>query len=25
VDYGTLSDAIRLAEAVVRRLDEQWI
>ena len=25
VDYGTLADAIRLAEAVVRRLDERWL
>ena len=25
VDYGTLADAIRLSEAVVRRLDERWI
>jgi hypothetical protein len=25
VDFGTLSDAIRLTEAVVRRLDEQWL
>jgi hypothetical protein len=25
VDYGTLADAIRLTEAVVRRLDERWI
>jgi hypothetical protein len=25
VDYGTLSDAVRLAEAVVRRLDEGWL
>ncbi|MGH2993439.1 MAG: M28 family peptidase [Solirubrobacterales bacterium] len=25
VDYGTLADAIRLTEAVVRRLDERWV
>jgi hypothetical protein len=25
IDYGTLADAIRLSEAVVRRLDEKWI
>jgi hypothetical protein len=25
VDYGTFADAIRLAEATVRRLDERWI
>ena len=25
VDYGTLSDAVRLSEAVVRRLDERWL
>jgi Peptidase family M28 len=25
VDYGTMADAIRLSEAVVRRLDERWI
>jgi Peptidase family M28 len=25
VDYGTLSDAVRLTEAVVRRLDERWL
>jgi Peptidase family M28 len=25
VDYGTLADAVRLAEAVVRRLDERWL
>jgi hypothetical protein len=25
VDYGTMADAIRLTEAVVRRLDERWI
>jgi hypothetical protein len=25
VDYGTLADAIRLAEAAVRRLDERWL
>lgn len=25
VDYGTLADAIRLAEATVRRLDERWL
>jgi hypothetical protein len=25
VDYDTLADAIRLTEAVVRRLDERWI
>jgi Zn-dependent M28 family amino/carboxypeptidase len=25
VDYGTLADGIRLAEAVVRRLDERWL
>ena len=25
VDYGTLSDGIRLAEAVIRRLDERWL
>jgi Peptidase family M28 len=25
VDYGTLRDGIRLAEAVVRRLDERWL
>jgi hypothetical protein len=24
VDYGTLADAVRLTEAVVRRLDERW-
>jgi hypothetical protein len=25
VDYGSLADAVRLAEAVVRRLDERWL
>jgi hypothetical protein len=25
VDYGTLVDAVRLTEAVVRRLDERWL
>jgi Peptidase family M28 len=25
VDFGTLTDAVRLAEAVVRRLDEDWV
>ncbi|MGZ5312415.1 MAG: M28 family peptidase [Solirubrobacterales bacterium] len=25
VDYDTLTDAIRLAEAVIRRLDERWL
>src|SRR4051794_21657914 len=25
VDYGTVADAIRLAEAVIRRLDDGWI
>jgi hypothetical protein len=25
VDYRTLADAVRLAEAVVRRLDERWL
>jgi hypothetical protein len=25
VDYGTLTDAIRLSEAVIRRLDEGWL
>jgi Peptidase family M28 len=25
VDYGTLSDAIRLVEALIRRLDERWL
>jgi hypothetical protein len=25
VDYGTLADGIRLAEAAVRRLDERWL
>jgi hypothetical protein len=25
VDYGTLGDGIRLAEAVVRRLDKRWL
>jgi hypothetical protein len=25
VDYSALSDAIRLSEAVVRRLDRQWL
>jgi hypothetical protein len=25
VDYGTFSDAIRLVEAIVRRLDERWL
>jgi hypothetical protein len=25
VDYGTLADAIRLTEAVVRHLDERWV
>ena len=25
VDYGTLGEAIRLAEATVRRLDERWL
>jgi hypothetical protein len=24
VDYGTLADAIRLSEAAIRRLDEDW-
>jgi hypothetical protein len=25
VDYGTVSDAVRLTEATVRRLDERWL
>ena len=25
VDYGTLADAIRLVEALARRLDDRWI
>jgi hypothetical protein len=25
VDYGTVTDAIRLSEAVIRKLDERWI
>jgi hypothetical protein len=25
VDHGTLADAVRLTEAVVRRLDERWL
>lgn len=25
VDYGSLADAVRLAEAAVRRLDERWL
>jgi hypothetical protein len=25
VDYGTLSNAIRLAEALIHRLDERWL
>jgi hypothetical protein len=25
VDYGTVSDAVRLSEAVIRKLDERWI
>jgi hypothetical protein len=25
VDYGTVSDAIRLSEAVIRKLDERWL
>jgi hypothetical protein len=25
VDFGTLADAVRLTEAVVRRLDEHWV
>ncbi len=25
VDYGTLADAIRLSEAVIRRLDRSWV
>ena len=25
VDYGTLGDAIRLCEALIRRLDERWL
>jgi Zn-dependent M28 family amino/carboxypeptidase len=25
VDYGTLADAIRLSEALIRRLDERWL
>src|SRR3954469_13548432 len=25
VDYGTVSDAVRLTEAMVRRLDERWL
>jgi len=25
VDYGTVADAVRLTEAVVRRLDERWL
>jgi peptidase M28-like protein len=25
VDYGTLADGIRLAEATIRRLDERWL
>jgi hypothetical protein len=25
VDYGTLTDAIRLMEALIRRLDERWL
>jgi hypothetical protein len=25
VDYGTVADAVRLSEAVIRKLDEQWL
>jgi hypothetical protein len=25
VDYGTVSDAVRLSETVIRRLDERWL
>jgi hypothetical protein len=25
VDYGTVADAIRLSEAVIRKLDERWV
>jgi len=25
VDYGTMADAVRLCEAIVRRLDERWL
>jgi hypothetical protein len=25
VDFGTLADAVRLSEAVIRRLDERWL
>jgi hypothetical protein len=25
VDYDTLADAVRLCEAIVRRLDERWL
>jgi hypothetical protein len=25
VDYGTLADAIRLTEGLVRRLDQRWL
>jgi hypothetical protein len=25
VDYGTVADAVRLSEAVIRRLDERWL
>jgi Peptidase family M28 len=25
VDYGTVSDAVRLSEAVIRRLDDRWV
>jgi len=25
VDYGTVTDAVRLSEAVIRRLDESWL
>ena len=25
VDYGTVGEAIRLSEAMIRRLDDQWI
>jgi hypothetical protein len=25
VDYGTVADAVRLSEAVIRRLDEKWL
>ena len=25
VDYGTVADAVQLAEAVIRRLDDRWL